>query len=174
MKEAEYLLVGRIVKPHGIRGEVGVMSLTEWPDLRFRPGSELYIGPAQDSLQMAVIDSVRPFKKGYLVVFSNIGDRNEAERIRGWSVYIPRRDAAEPGEDAYFHHELIGLILEDDSGNELGRVCAIVESEACDLLEVEREGGVNYYVPLVEEFIHEVNPAAGRIRASLPDGLRDV
>jgi len=174
VKETKYLLVGRIVKPHGIRGEVGVKSLTERPDLRFRPGSELYIGPDQSSLQKVVISAARPFKKGYLVAFENIGNRNEAERIREWSVFILRRNAAKPEEDNYYHHELIGMMLEDDSGNELGRVCAVLEFEVYDLLEIERSGGDNYYVPLVDEFIHEVDPAAGRIRASLPDGLMEV
>ena len=51
---------------------------------------------------------------------------------------------------------------------------AVLEMEAYDLLEIEREGGENYYVPLVDEFIVDVNPAAGRIRAVLPDGLMDV
>jgi len=117
VEQAKYLLVGWIVKPHGIRGEVGVKSLTERPDLRFRPGSELYIGPDQGNLQKVAISSARPFKKGYLVAFENIGNRNDAERIREWSIYILRRDAAKPEEDAYYYHELIGLILEDDSGN---------------------------------------------------------
>ncbi len=172
--EAKFLLVGKIVKPHGIRGEVAVKSLTERPDLRFRPGSELYIGADESSLQKIVIVSVRPFKKGYLVAFENFKDRNKAEQIREWFIYIPRQDAAKPEEDTYYHHELIGLTLEDDSGNELGRVCAVVELEAYDLLEVERKEAGNYYVPLVDEFIHEVDPEAGRIRASLPDGLMDV
>lgn len=174
VEEAIYLLVGQIVKPHGIRGEVAVKSLTERPDLRFWPGSELYIGLDESSLQKAVIGSVRPFKKGYLVVFENFKDRNQAERIREWSIFILRQDAAKPEKDAYYHHELVGLTLEDDSGNELGRVRAVLELEVYDLLEVERKGGGNYYVPLVDEFIHEVDPAAGRIRASLPDGLMDV
>ena len=129
MKEAEYLLVGQIVKPHGIRGEVGVKSLTERPDLRFQPGSELYIGPDQSSLQKIAISAARPFKKGYLVTFESIETRNQAERIREWSLYILRQDAAKPEEDAYYHHELIGLILEDDKGNELGRVRAVLELE---------------------------------------------
>jgi len=174
VKETEYLLVGQIVKPHGIRGEVGVKSLTERPDLRFRPGSELYIGPDQRSLQKIAISAARPFKKGYLVAFQSIETRNQAERIREWSLYILRQDAAKPEEDAYYHHELIGLILEDDKGNELGRVRAVLELEAYDLLEIERGGGENFYVPLVDEFIVDMDPAAGRIRAVLPDGLMDV
>jgi len=174
VEQAKYLLVGWIVKPHGIRGEVGVKSLTERPALRFQPGSELYLGPDQSKLQKAVIGSVRPFKQGYIVAFDNIEDRNGAERIRGWDIYIRRQDAVQPGEDAYYHHELIGLTIEDESGDELGRVCAVLETEAYDLLEVEREDGGNFYVPLLDEFIHEVNPGAGRIRASLPDGLMDV
>lgn len=174
MDETKYLLVGRIVKPHGIRGEVAVKSLTERPDLRFWPGSKLYIGADDSSLQKVVIGSVRPFKKGYLVVFENFVDRNEAEKIRGWSVYILRRDAAKPEKNAFYHHELIGLTIEDNNGNELGRVCAILELEAYDLLEVERSGGSNYYIPVVDEFIHEMDPVAGRVRASLPDGLMDV
>ena len=170
----KYLLVGEIIKPHGIRGEVGVRSQAGRPDVRLSPQSELYLGPDENSLQPVVVSAARPFKQGYLLRFDSVGDRDAAEKLRGWRLYIPEDQALKPERGQYFQHQLIGLTLEDDSGNELGRVAAVLELPVYELLEVSREGKKNYYVPLVEEFVREVDLEAGRLRVSLPEGLMDL
>jgi 16S rRNA processing protein RimM len=170
----KYLLVGEIIKPHGIRGEVGVRSLTGRPDVRFSPESELFLGSDENSLRQVVVSAARPFKQGYLLRFDSVSDRNEAEKLRGCRLYVPEDQALKPEEGGYFQHQLIGLTLEDDSGNELGRVAAVLELPVYELLEVSREGKKNFYVPLVEEFVREVDLEAGRLRVSLPEGLMDL
>ena len=170
----KYLLVGRIIKPHGIHGEVGVKSLTERPDLRFKETVELLVGPDQNNLRKAVVKTARPFKQGFLVALEGIERREEAEGLRNWEIYIHRRNAARIEDGAYYHHELIGLNLIDLEGEKLGCVCGVLETPANDLLEVETGSEGRFYLPLVNEFVHEVNSSDGYIKVSLPDGLTDV
>ena len=174
VEKKKYLLVGEVIKPHGIRGEVGVRSLTGRPDVRFSPRSELYLGTDENSLRQVVVASSRPFKQGFLIRFEEVEDRNEAEKLRGCRLYVPEDLALEPEEGVYFQHQLIGLTLEDESGSELGRVAAVLELPTYEMLEVSREGKKNYYVPLVEEIVLEVDLEAGRLRVSLPEGLMDL
>ncbi|MEA1996302.1 MAG: ribosome maturation factor RimM [Gemmatimonadota bacterium] len=174
VKGQKFLLIGRIVKPHGIRGELGVISLTEWPDLRFQPGAELFIGPDEKSLSETVIDSVRPYRQGYLVLLDICPDRSAAEALRGWNLYISSSEAPEPSPGSYYHHELLGLAVRDEAGNELGRVSAILDTPAHDLLEVETRVRKKFLLPMVDEFILEVDLKQGALYVHLPEGLTDI
>jgi len=77
-----FLQVGEIIKPHGVHGEVGVKSVTERPDLRFRPGGELWLGPDEDHLEPVILRSVRKHKQGYLIFFESISDRTSVHEMR--------------------------------------------------------------------------------------------
>jgi len=174
VSQQKFLLVGHIVKPHGIGGEVGVKSLTERPDLRFRPRAELFIGPDESKLKAVVINSVRPHKQGFLVCFDGFCDRSSVEHLRGWEIYIPSDQAVQPEEGCYYHHQLLGLLVKDENGAKLGRVCAIIEMPAQDLLEVESESGKKYLIPIVDQFIREVDLESGSLKVHLPEGLMDI
>ena len=101
MGQQKFLLVGQITRPHGIRGEVKVRNLTERPDLRFYPESELLAGPDESELRKLVINSVRSFKQDFLVSFNGFPDRNSVEPLCGWQLFVPRDMAATPGEGRY-------------------------------------------------------------------------
>ena len=169
-----YLQVGRIIKPHGVHGEVGVKSLTERPDLRFRPGEELLLGPDESNLEPVTLRSVRSYKEGYLVFFESITDRNAAERMRGWQLFISSDQVPEPGEGRYYHHQLIGLAVQDESGSILGRVSRVLEHPGQDLLEVTLSKGKRVLMPMVQEIVLEVNLDQETLTVSPPEGLLDL
>ena len=174
MGQQKFLLVGQITRPHGIRGEVKVRNLTERPDLRFYPESELLAGPDESELRKLVINSVRSFKQDFLVSFNGFPDRNSVEPLCGWQLFVPRDMAAPPGEGRYYHDELIGLAVKNEKGMMLGTVCAVIEMPAQKLLEVERPGGKKFLVPLVDELVPGVDVGEGSLTVCLPDGLMDI
>ena len=154
------LEIGRVVKPHGLTGEVVVVFVSNRPE-RLQPGSRVSIVPTGSGgapAQLTVV-SVRPHRTCHLVCFEGVTDRDAAERLRG------ARLAAEPLEDpaALFVHELIGADVVDADGVGHGKVTAVEANPASDLLVVD---GV-HLVPV--RFVVEASP--GRIVVDVPEGI---
>jgi 16S rRNA processing protein RimM len=151
----DLLEVGRIGKAHGIRGEVMVHLTTDRTE-RVAPGAVLVAG----TWPLTVVAS-RPHQGGWIVVFEGVTDRNAAEELRGAVL------SAEPIEDAeaLWVHELVGGVVVTLDGVEHGRVAAVQENPASDLLVLE-DGRM---VPIV--FV--VASVAGRITVDVPAGLLD-
>ena len=161
-----------MVKPHGVRGELGVRSMTEHPELRFAPGAKLLLGADESSLQHVAVVSARPHRQGYLVALDCVTDRDRAEQIRGWGLYISSGDAARPeDENSYYHHQLIGMAVRDVNLGELGTVAALAETPVHDLLEIKAPGRSSFYLPLIDEFVRSVDTEAGEIVTQVPPGL---
>jgi len=162
------LEVGRIVKAHGIRGEVVVEAVTNRPE-RFTPGAVLYAGeralPVRRATPQGGPDPAgRMTRARWIVSFDGVDDRNEAERLRDT---VLTGDPLEQGEsaDELWVHELVGSELFDPAGRVLGRVAAVEANPASDLLVLE-SGAL---VPMV--FV--VEAAAGRVVVDPPAGLLD-
>ncbi len=172
--ESLYLQVGQIVKPHGVRGELGILNLSERPDLRFAPGTCLLAGPRKDALKPVIIESVRPYRQGFLVYIQGVTGRDQAEAMRGWGLYIDADEAAEPEEDAYYHHELIGLAVVREDGSVAGRVEGVMEMPGHDLLEIVRPDGRRFMAPMAAEIVLKIDLEAGRVTVRLPDGLEEL
>ncbi len=174
-KDERYLLVGQVVKPHGVRGELGILSLTERPELRFTAGAELMLGADENSLRQVKVTQARPHKKGFLLRLDCVTDCEGADKIRGWGLYIRAVDAAEPLEkDSYYHHQLIGMVVLDGKLGELGRVVALAQTSANDLLEIARPGKPSFYLPLIGQFVRKVDLEAGEIETEVPAGLMET
>ncbi len=128
-------LIGRVVKPHGIRGEVAIGSLSDVAG-RFEPGSVVTVGTTTRT-----IASSRPHAGRLLVAFEGIPDRTAAEGLRGLDVFGPDVDLAD--EDTYYVHELIGMDVVTGDGDWLGEVVDVLDLPSVagyDLLEVDRDG----------------------------------
>jgi 16S rRNA processing protein RimM len=169
----ESVTVGRVLRPHGVRGEVVVEVLSDVPD-RFDRGSRMLgirEGRPPVPLQVA---AVRVHKSGAVVRFEGCEDRDRAEELRDLWLEVPRSEvpAAEPG--TYYQYELVGCLCRV-GGEELGRVVEVVEDGGGLLLiiegEGEGEGGRRIPVPFVREFLREVDVAGARIELDLPPGL---
>jgi 16S rRNA processing protein RimM len=157
--EPVLLEVGRIVKPHGLRGEVSVYPITNRPELRFVAGAVLQ----SDRGPMEIV-SARPHQAAWLVTFAGVPDRTAAETLRG-RVLRAEPIEAEDDPDTLWVHELIGAEVVDTAGVSHGRVEAVEANPASDLLVLNGER----LVPLV--FV--VSHAPGRVVIDPPAGLLD-
>lgn len=151
------LEIGRVVKPHGIRGEVIVELVTNRPEQRLAPGCGLHV----DRARRLVVQRASPHQGRWIVAFAGVGDRNAAEALRGT---ILRSEALEE-KDTLWVHELIGLEVVDTRGRRHGTVQAVEENPASDLLVLHGER----LVPLT--FV--VDRAPGRVVIDPPEGLLD-
>jgi 16S rRNA processing protein RimM len=168
MSDPGRLEVGRIVKAHGIRGEVVVEAVSNRPE-RFRPGSVLFAGDRALVIRTASVHGGpnapgRVTRTRWIVAFDGVPDRNEAERMRGT---VLSGDAFDRGDDAgeLWVHELVGAEVVDPAGRALGRVTAVEANPASDLLVLDGQG----LVPMV--FVVETAP--GRVVIDPPPGLLD-
>jgi len=183
------LIVGRIGKPHGIRGEVTVELRTDEPEARFAPGMVLRTVPgAVPSSQSAtgegepvqvpaelVVEASRLHQGRMLVAFEGIPDRNVAEVLRGTLVAVDSADVAPPGDPEEFHdHQLVGLAVVDRDGDRLGEVARIDHAPASDLLVLRRPEGRTALIPFVKAIVLEVDLAGGRVVVDPPAGLLDL
>ena len=154
--ETTLLEVGRIAKPHGLRGEVNVLLTTDRLE-RLAPGTVLHT--ARGSLEVV---SSRPHQGGHLVTFAGVADRNAAEGLRGLVLQAPPLD----DPDELWVHELVGLEVVEVDGTARGRVVALEVNPASDLLVLD--GGA--LVPL--SFV--VDTEAGRVVVDVPEGRFDL
>lgn len=174
MTASDLVIVGRIRKAHGIRGEVVVELMTESPDAVFAPGARLFPGTADGDpdprLGPIHVEDARPFREQFLVTFVEVPDRTEAERWRDRFLLVPRDELEPPEDGAVYQHQLVGLVVETAEAGEIGKVLGTFEVAGRILLEVSREGGT-VLLPYEAHFVERVDVAGGRLHMTLPAGL---
>jgi 16S rRNA processing protein RimM len=178
----ETVLVGTILRPHGIRGEVTV-ALWSDNDRRFRPGVEFRATPPEASpsppsaasrrARQLRIERCSAFKGGLRVAFAGIADRDAAESLRGLELRVPLADVPEAPEGAYYVFELVGCRCFEERDGEIGTVVDIQEDGGGILLEVEK-AGMRSVLPFVEAFLIRVDREGRRIDFRLPEGLLET
>jgi 16S rRNA processing protein RimM len=163
------LVVGRIGRPHGIRGEVTVEVRTDDPDLRFAPGSVLTTDPAR--LGPITVAAARWHSGRLLLSVAGVSDRTAAEGLRGaiLSAEVPEDELPEDPEE-FYDHQLRGLVAVSTDGTALGTVTDVVHLPGQDLLALDHEGR-EVLVPFVAELVPEIDVDAGRIVIDPPPGL---
>lgn len=173
--ESIEVLVGRIGKPHGIRGLVTVDVRTDEPGRRFAPGAVLRVEPPRGSAYDArelTVEEARWHQQTLLVAFAEVGDRNAAEAARGTLLYaeVPADESPED-PDEYYDHQLIGLTAYDESGRELGTVSALVHGGAQDLLTIRTPDRRDALVPFVKALVPVVDLAERKVIVADRPGL---
>jgi 16S rRNA processing protein RimM len=167
--DEERVVVGRIVKPHGIRGEVVVVPMSDRPG-RFEPGVEL-----SAAARSFTIVSSRPHQGRLLIRFAGVEDRTAAERLRG--TELEAETAADPGDtELYLAGDLVGTSVIDEDGGDLGVVSALIElpeAAGYDLLEVTRRDGGTWLLPASSDLVEVVadDGAERLVVVDPPEGL---
>jgi 16S rRNA processing protein RimM len=161
------VVVGRIGKPHGIRGEVTVEVRTDEPERRFADGAALRAEPPGGSafgVSRLTVAGARWHRSTLLVSFAEIPDRNAAEAARGVLLHatIPAGESPED-PDEFYDHQLVGLTAYDVQGAALGEVTGLLHGGAQDLLTIRTTDGREALVPFVKELVPEVDLAGGRV-----------
>lgn len=179
---AEYAIVGRVRKAHGIRGEVAVELLTDAPEAIFASGRRVFAGtvdgdpapppgmPRGAPPQELLVRGARPHGEALLVTFAEIPDRTAAELWRDRYLLVPVDEIAAPGEGEVFLHDLVGLRAVTEGGDALGEVTGFYELPHQIVLELRTPRG-DGLIPFVDEMVLGVDVAAGTVTVRLPDGL---
>lgn len=169
------VVVGRIGKPHGIRGEVTLDVRTDEPERRFAPGTTLRAeAPAGADRRPSSLTVARArwHQSTLLVTFEELADRNAAEAARGTVLHATiGLDETPDDPEEFYDHQLVGLDVVDVDGTPLGSVKALVHGSAQDLLTVRTTDGRDALVPFVTALVPEVDLAAGRIVVADRPGL---
>ena len=155
------ICVAQIGAPHGIRGEVRLRSFTQ------DPMAITAYGPLQseDGTRRFEIEGLRPAKDHFVARLAGVADRDTAEKLTNLKLYVSR-DRLPPIEDGetFYHADLVGLAAVTLDGAPLGRVTAILNFGAGDLVEIKPEGsGEPLMVPFTDAAVPEIDIAAGRI-----------
>jgi 16S rRNA processing protein RimM len=171
------LIVGRVGRPHGIRGEVVIGVRTDEPDLRFAVGATLDVSPPQDpesaDRKQLTMVSARWHSGQLLVAFAGITDRTAAGELTGSWLSVDSSQLPEtPDPDEFRDHELIGLSVRTSAGEAVGVVTDVLHYGQ-DLLVVRRPDDDECLVPFVKAIVPAVDVAAGVLVIDPPPGLLD-
>ena len=166
------LVVARIGRAHGIKGEVTVEVRTDEPELRLAPGAVLLTDPAP--VGPLTIETGRVHSGRLLLRFEGVADRNAAEALRN-TLLIAEVDPDERPEedDEYYDHQLIDLDVVTRDGAEVGRITEISHLPSQDLFIVERADGSEVMIPFVEEIVTEIDLEEQKAVIDPPPGLID-
>jgi 16S rRNA processing protein RimM len=135
--EFRYLAIGRIVRAHGVRGEVSMTVLTEFPE-RFETTKQVYLGDEFEATPYT-LESYRWHKDNLLLTLAGVTTRTEAEQLGNPYVQIPVEEAVPLAEGSYYLYQLIGLAVITDKGEVLGNIVDILETGANDVYVVETD-----------------------------------
>jgi 16S rRNA processing protein RimM len=169
--EPSYVVIGQVRRPHGIRGEIRMEILTDYPE-RILQHDYLYLAhPATpDDVTRHVLEAVRPHKGVLLVKLAGCDDRDGAEELRGLLVQIPLEQAVPLEEGEYYYFQLEGMDVETDGGEWLGRVAEVLKAGAHDVFLVRGPRG-EILLPSVEDVILHIDLEAGRMMVHLLPGM---
>ncbi len=166
------LLVGRVAKAHGVRGELAVEVRTDDPQRRFAAGCVLDTEPAERG--PLTVDAARWHRGRLLVRFREVPDRSAAEALRGTLLVVDSSSSpATEDPDEFWDHDLIGLTAALRAGEVVGEVVDVLHPPGADLLVVRRDER-EVLVPFVAAIVPEVDLAAGRVVLDPPEGLLDL
>jgi 16S rRNA processing protein RimM len=155
------ILLGRILGPHGVKGEVKIKSFTADPLAVASYGAV----SAPDGRRFKL---TRARLQGEVVVaaIKGVTDRNVAETLKGLELSIARDDLPEPDEREFYQADLIGLAVFNEAGEHVGEVTAFQRVGASDLIEIAREGGGSSFIPFADSMVPKVDLDEGRITLS--------
>lgn len=156
MAAPEFITIGRIIRPHGIRGEVKVYPLTTIPG-RFLDVGDVIVEYPDGSNETHHIWHARYANDYVIVKFDTLGTRNDAERLSGSYISVPRSKIPILDEGSYYAFDLIGVQVNDEQGKWAGEIVDIESFPANDILIIRREDGVTVQVPAVREFVIAVD-----------------
>lgn len=160
-----FLAIGFLRRPHGIKGEMVMDILTDFPE-RIHTGKIVYVGEDHESMQIA---SIRQHDRALLIRFAGIQTPEEAGRLRNKNIFSKASDLPQLPEGEYYHHQLLGLVALDENENRLGTLSEILETGANDVYVIKTAEGKELLLPAIEDVILEVNLDQGIIRVRLLD-----
>ncbi len=168
---SDHICVGAIMGAFGVRGEVRVKSFCA------EPSDIASYGPlgTEDGTTTYKITLTRPVKTGYAVKLSGVQTKEQADALKGTRLYAPRTALPNLPDDEFYHTDLIGLTVLDTGGETIGKIAAVLNHGAGDLLEVRGKGlGNGVLIPFTAAIVPTVDLTSGRAIIDPPEGLLDA
>ena len=168
-----FLVVGRVLRPHGVRGELRVRLLTGYPE-HFLHLERVGLGhdaTAVDDVTLHDVERARLHKEYGILKLADCDDRDEADLLREQFVMVPLDDAVPLEADEYYHFQLVGLTMVTTEGEAIGQVTEILETGANDVYVVNGPQYGEILVPAIDEVVQEIDLAARRIIITPLPGL---
>ena len=165
--EPVFLVVGRLHRPHGLKGEILMGVMTDFPE-RIQPKGTLYVGTQHEPLK---IQSRRAHSKGLLLQFEDYDSRETVSVLTNQDVFVRADDRPPLLEGEYYQHQLIGLQVVTDEGQTLGKLVEFLETGANDVYVVKKEGKKDTLLPAIDDVVLGIDLEAGEIRVHLLEGL---
>ncbi len=168
----DLVLVGAVAGAFGVRGEVRLKSFTDVAEDLFDYSP--FINEHRDTVLTVV--SWRPIKDGFAAYVSEVSSREDAEALKSTRLYVERERLPEPEDDEFYYTDLVGLAVRDQAGRDLGRVKAVQNFGAADLLEIHQTPGArgSWFLPFTHDTAPEVDVAGGVIVVAPPEGAAPV
>jgi len=168
----DYLVIGEILRPHGVIGELRTRILTQHPE-HLQELDSVYLAkdPESPKVTQYTVEKVRMHQGYALFKFKGIDDRDAADKLRQLFVMVATQDAVPLEEGEFYLYQLIGLNVQTDDGQTLGKLTEVLETGANDVYIVESPRYGEVLIPATDETILETNIEAGFIIVKLPDGL---
>ena len=167
----EWLVVGRVIKPHGVQGDLMVEIITDFPE-RLADGSAFGLGEEAAPTEFHEVFRIRYHKRRWLLSVVDIRDREVADSWRGRYLFLPEQSLDELPEGFYYEHHLVGLACRSPKGDELGEVTGVDQGPGQRRLIVRR-GRREFLVPYVSEIVKVVDLENGVVTLDAPPGLLD-
>jgi 16S rRNA processing protein RimM len=168
----DMVLVGRVARPHGLRGQVVINPETDFVEARFRAGATFWTRSARGDEQLTVT-SARVQNGRPVIGFEGFSSIEDVERLAGLDLRVPEEELQPLQPGMYYHHQLIGCAVETVAGERVGDVVRVVGGAAGSVLEVQGPRG-EVLIPLAVEICVEIDVERKRIRIAPPEGLLDV
>ncbi|AVW10294.1 ribosome maturation factor RimM [Lactiplantibacillus paraplantarum] len=173
----DYYRVGTLVNTHGIRGEVKVVVVTDFPEERFKVGQQLILFKSPDATMGGVtvtITKSREQKGLYFLTFKGFDNINDVERYKGWTIKVPAEALHDLPAGEYYYHQIVGLQVVTTADEPLGTIKEILSPGANDVWVVQREHGQSdVLLPKIPQVIKNVDLATGVVTVELMEGLID-
>ena len=169
----EYLNVGKIVNTHGIRGEVRVISQTDFPEERYKKGTKLTLFREGKQPLVLVIANHRKHKNFDLLTFEGYPNINDVEVFRNGILKVAEEDLTDLEENEFYYYEIIGLPVIDENGQVLGKIKEILSPGANDVWVVQRKGQKDALIPYIESVVKRIDLENEEIHVEIPEGLLD-
>ena len=167
------LKVGKIVNTHSLKGEVKVISSTDFEEQRFEKGTELLITRGNQVVKEVTVESYRTHKNNLLVKFVGIDSIEEAEKLKNLQIKIDSENIGELEENEYYFHEIIGCEVFDENGKSLGEISEILTPGANDVWVIKSQNGKEILIPYIGDVVKKIDVENKKIDIEVMEGLID-
>ena len=167
------LKVGKIVNTHSLKGEVKVISSTDFEEERFKKGSKLLITRGNQLIREVVVQSYRNHKNFLLVKFEGIDSVEEAEKLKNLQIKIDSDEVGELEENEFYFHQIIGCEVFDENDKNLGEIIDILTPGANDVWVIKGEEGKEILIPYIEDVVKKIDITSKKVNIEVMEGLID-